>query len=87
VTQLGVGSSTYWTAVLEGLYLGDAWQGLIKPVVLGFIIGTTGCHVGMRTTGGTQGVGRATTNAVVVASVLVIAADFFLTPLLMRVLY
>jgi phospholipid/cholesterol/gamma-HCH transport system permease protein len=87
VTQLGVGSGTYWTAVLEGLYLGDAWQGLIKPVVLGFIIGTTGCHVGMRTTGGTQGVGRSTTNAVVVASVLVIAADFFLTPLLMRVLY
>jgi phospholipid/cholesterol/gamma-HCH transport system permease protein len=87
VTSLGVGSSTYWTAVIEGLYLGDAWQGLIKPVVLGFVIGTVGCHVGIRTTGGTQGVGRSTTNAVVVASVLVIAADFFLTPLLMKVLY
>jgi phospholipid/cholesterol/gamma-HCH transport system permease protein len=87
VTSLGVGSSTYWTAVVEGLFLGDAWQGLIKPVVLGFVIGTVGCHVGIRTTGGTQGVGRSTTNAVVVASVLVIAADFFLTPLLMKVLY
>ena len=87
VASLGVGSSTYWTAVREGLYLGDAWQGLIKPVVLGFVIGTIGCHVGLRTRGGTQGVGRATTNAVVIASVLVIAVDFFLTPLLMRVVY
>jgi phospholipid/cholesterol/gamma-HCH transport system permease protein len=87
VTSLGVGSSTYWTAVVEGLFLGDAWQGLIKPVVLGFVIGTIGCHVGIRTTGGTQGVGRSTTNAVVIASVMVIAADFFLTPLLMKVLY
>jgi len=87
VTQLGVGSGTYWNSVLDGLYLGDAWQGLIKPVVLGFVIGTVGCHVGLRTTGGTQGVGRATTNSVVVASVLVIAVDFFLTPLMMKVLY
>jgi phospholipid/cholesterol/gamma-HCH transport system permease protein len=87
LTKLHVGSSTYWTAVVDGLFLGDAWQGLIKPVVLGFIIGTVGCHVGLRTAGGTQGVGRATTNSVVVASVLVIAADFFLTPLLMEVLY
>ena len=87
VTSLNVASGTYWTSVLDGLYLGDAWQGLIKPFVLGFVIGTIGCHVGMRTSGGTQGVGRATTNAVVAASVLVIAVDFFLTPLLMRVLY
>jgi phospholipid/cholesterol/gamma-HCH transport system permease protein len=87
VTSLGVGSSTYWTQVQEGLYLGDAWQGLIKPLALGFVIGTVGCHVGLRTRGGTQGVGRATTNAVVAASVLVIAVDFFLTPLLMEVLY
>lgn len=87
VTNLGVGSSTYRNAILEGLYLGDAWQGLIKPFVLGFVIGSVGCHVGLRTRGGTQGVGRATTNAVVVASVLVIAVDFFLTPLLMELLY
>ena len=87
VTSLGVGTSTYWTQVQEGLYLGDAWQGLIKPFVLGFVIGTIGCHVGLGTRGGTQGVGRSTTNAVVVASVLVIAVDFFLTPLLMEILY
>jgi phospholipid/cholesterol/gamma-HCH transport system permease protein len=87
VTSLSVGSSTYWTQVQEGLYLGDVWQGIIKPFVLGFVIGTIGCHVGLRTTGGTQGVGRSTTNSVVVASVLVIAVDFFLTPVLMELLY
>ena len=87
VTSLRVGTSVYWTSVLDGLYLEDAWQGLIKPFALGFVIVTIGCHVGLRTRGGTQGVGRATTNAVVVASVAVIAVDFFLTPLLISLLY
>jgi phospholipid/cholesterol/gamma-HCH transport system permease protein len=87
VTSLRVGSSVYWTSVLDGLYLEDAWQGLIKPFALGFVIVTIGCHVGLRTSGGTQGVGRATTNAVVAASVAVIAVDFFLTPLLIALLY
>ena len=87
VANLRVGSSVYWTSVFDALYLEDAWQGLIKPVVLGFVIVTIGCHVGLRTTGGTQGVGRATTTAVVVASVAVIAVDFFLTPLLITLLY
>jgi phospholipid/cholesterol/gamma-HCH transport system permease protein len=65
----------------------DVWQGLIKPFFLGFVIVTIGCHVGLRTRGGTQGVGRATTNAVVAASVAVIAVDFFLTRLLFTLLY
>ena len=52
-------------------------MGLIKPFMLGYVIVTIGCHVGLRTNGGTQGVGRATTNAVVAASVAVIAVDFF----------
>ncbi len=75
-------SSVYWTSVTDALYLEDAWMGLIKPFALGFVIVTIGCHVGLRTRGGTQGVGRATTNAVVAASVAVIAVDFFVTPLL-----
>jgi phospholipid/cholesterol/gamma-HCH transport system permease protein len=87
VTNLRVGTSVYWTSVLDGLYIEDAWQGLIKPFALGFVIVTIGCHVGLRTSGGTQGVGRATTNAVVAASVAVIAVDFFLTPLLISLLY
>lgn len=87
VAQLRVASGVYWTSILEGLYLEDAWQGLIKPFCLGFVIVTIGCHVGLRTKGGTQGVGRATTNAVVAASVAVIAVDFFLTRLLITLLY
>ena len=87
VFQLRVASSLYWTSVIEGLYLQDAWMGLIKPFCLGFAIVTIGCHVGLRTKGGTQGVGRATTNAVVASSVAVIAVDFFVTRLLITLLY
>jgi phospholipid/cholesterol/gamma-HCH transport system permease protein len=87
VFQLRVASSLYWTSVTEGLYLQDAWMGLIKPFVLGFVIVTLGCHVGLRAKGGTQGVGRATTNAVVASSVAVIAVDFFLSRLLITLLF
>jgi phospholipid/cholesterol/gamma-HCH transport system permease protein len=85
--QLGVASSLYWTSVTDGLYLPDAWMGLIKPFFLGFVIVTIGCHVGLRVTGGTRGVGRATTEAVVAASVAVLAVDFFLTKLIYYLLY
>jgi phospholipid/cholesterol/gamma-HCH transport system permease protein len=87
VFQLRVASSVYWTSVLEGLYPQDPWMGLIKPFFLGFAIVSIGCHVGLRTRGGTQGVGRATTNAVVAASVAVLVVDFFITRLLITVMY
>jgi phospholipid/cholesterol/gamma-HCH transport system permease protein len=87
VFQLRVASSLYWTSVVDVLYFEDVWMGLIKPFCLGFVIVSIGCHVGLRTRGGTQGVGRATTNAVVAASVAVIAVDFFVTRLLITVLF
>jgi phospholipid/cholesterol/gamma-HCH transport system permease protein len=87
VVSLNVGSGVYWSSVTQALFLADAWMGLIKPFALGFVIVTIGCHVGLRTRGGTQGVGRATTNAVVAGSVGVIAVDFFITPLLIEILY
>jgi len=87
VTQLQVAWSVYRTSIIEGLYIDDAWMGLIKPFVLGFVIVSIGCHVGLRTSGGTQGVGRATTQAVVAASVAVLAVDFFVTRLLFSVMY
>ena len=87
VTQLKVASSVYWNSVVNGLYIQDVWMGLIKPFFIGFTITSIGCHVGMRTRGGTQGVGRATTNAVVAASVAVIAVDFFVTKLLIVLMY
>ena len=85
--QLQVASGVYWSAVIEGLYVEDLWMGLIKPFVLGFAIVTIACHVGLRTSGGTQGVGKATTIAVVAGSVAVIALDFFVTQVLITVLY
>jgi phospholipid/cholesterol/gamma-HCH transport system permease protein len=87
VFQLRVASSLYWTSITEGLYMQDVWMGLIKPFIVGFVIVTIGCHVGLRTHGGTQGVGRATTNAVVWASVMVIAVDYFVTRLLFTLIY
>src|SRR5262249_16209140 len=59
VYQLQVASSLYWTSITDVLYVQDAWMGLIKPVLLGYAIVTIGCYVGLRTKGGTQGVGRA----------------------------
>jgi phospholipid/cholesterol/gamma-HCH transport system permease protein len=87
VFQLRVGSSVYWNSVVEGLYPDDAWMGLIKPFCIGYVIVTVACHVGLRTRGGTQGVGRATTNAVVTASVAVIVVDLIVTQLLISLLY
>jgi phospholipid/cholesterol/gamma-HCH transport system permease protein len=87
VSQLRVASSVYWTSIIEALYMEDVWMGLIKPFFLGFAIVSIGCHVGLRASGGTQGVGRATTNAVVAASVAVIAVDFFVTRLLITLMY
>jgi phospholipid/cholesterol/gamma-HCH transport system permease protein len=85
--QLQVASGLYWSSITQALYMQDLWMGLIKPFVLGFVIVTIACHVGLRTSGGTQGVGKATTIAVVAGSVAVIAADFFVTKVLIAVMY
>ena len=85
--QLQVASGLYWTSITEGLYMQDIWMGLLKPFVLGFVIVSIACHVGLQTSGGTQGVGKATTNAVVAGSVAVIAVDFFITRILISLIY
>ena len=85
--QLQVNSGLYWSSVTKGLYMEDVWMGLSKPFVFGFVIATVACHVGLRTTGGTAGVGRATTISVVAGSVAVIACDFFVTQILIALVY
>jgi phospholipid/cholesterol/gamma-HCH transport system permease protein len=87
VTQLKVSSGVYWNSVVLGLYIQDVWMGLIKPFFLGFVIVSIGCHVGLRTRGGTQGVGRSTTNAVVASSVAVLVVNFLVTKLLIVLMY
>jgi phospholipid/cholesterol/gamma-HCH transport system permease protein len=85
--SLRVASSVYWNSVIDSLYVADVWMGLIKPFFLGFAIVSIGCHVGLRTTGGTQGVGRSTTAAVVAGSVAVLTVNFFVTNVLIALLY
>jgi phospholipid/cholesterol/gamma-HCH transport system permease protein len=85
--QLQVNSGLYWSSITKGLYMQDVWMGLSKPFVFGFLIVTIACHVGLRTTGGTAGVGKSTTISVVAGSVAVIAADFFVTQIMIALLY
>ena len=85
--QLQVSSSLYWASVTKGLYMDDVWMGLSKPFVFGFLISTIACHVGLRTRGGTAGVGRSTTISVVAGSVAVIAGDFFVTQIFIGFIY
>jgi phospholipid/cholesterol/gamma-HCH transport system permease protein len=73
----------YISMAWEHLRYPDIIQGLVKPLCSGFIIASIGCFYGMRTTGGTEGVGRATIQAVVNSSVLIIFVDFLVTQLLL----
>ncbi len=83
--------NSIWTTIAtSGFVLGffprDFVSGLVKPFVFGGIITLTGCYYGLNTEGGTEGVGASTTSAVVAASVLVLAVDYFLTQLLLVLL-
>ena len=75
--------SQYWYSAYHALELEDVFQGLLKPFIFAFIVALVGCYYGLTTKGGTQGVGRATTQAVVAASVLILTCDFFLTKLIL----
>ncbi len=77
--MLGQDGSQYFHTAYQSLVFADIMQGLVKPIFFGFIIATIGCYYGMNTRGGTQGVGRSTTQAVVVSSVLIIAVDFVIS--------
>ncbi len=72
-------SAQYWTSTWQALGWSDVVQGLVKPFVFSFVVSLIGCYYGLRTTGGTQGVGRATTQAVVAASVIIFFLTFFIT--------
>jgi phospholipid/cholesterol/gamma-HCH transport system permease protein len=72
----------YMNTVLQNLKLADLLSGLGKTVFFGFIIGIVGCHEGLETTGGTEGLGRATTATVVTSALLILISDFFLTKFL-----
>ena len=92
---VGLPTSFYWQTVWEqirgngftfGIIPNDFIQGLVKPIVFGGIIATTACYYGLATTGGTEGVGQATTRTVVTSSVLILVTDYFLTQLILSLL-
>jgi phospholipid/cholesterol/gamma-HCH transport system permease protein len=81
--MLGLDTVQYWNTAYQSLTYNDVITGLIKPLFFGFIIATVGCYYGLSTKGGTQGVGRSTTQAVVASSVLILAVDVVLTQLML----
>jgi phospholipid/cholesterol/gamma-HCH transport system permease protein len=85
IFMLGQDGSQYFHTAYQVLRFPDILQGLVKPIVFGFIIASIGCFYGMNTRGGTQGVGRSTTQAVVVSSVLIIFVDFVISRLMIGV--
>jgi phospholipid/cholesterol/gamma-HCH transport system permease protein len=78
-SMLGLTFPEYWTTAWQALEYNDLFQGLLKPLVFAVIIALVGCFYGMRTSGGTQGVGRATTSAVVSSSVWIFVLTAFIT--------
>jgi len=82
----GLSINEFLTSVREGITADDIIGGVIKPLCFALIIGTIACYKGLNTDGGTVGVGRATTRAVVMASIVVIVADFFLARALQHLL-
>jgi phospholipid/cholesterol/gamma-HCH transport system permease protein len=92
--MLGIPAGQYWRTVWEQVVSGgftlrfipnDFIQGLAKPFVFGGIISISACYFGLNTTGGTEGVGQATTRTVVLSSILILVVDYFLTQILLSV--
>jgi phospholipid/cholesterol/gamma-HCH transport system permease protein len=80
-SMLNITTSQYWSTAWRILEYNDLTQGLLKPFLFAIVIALVGCYYGINTTGGTQGVGRATTKAVVVSSVWIFIITALLDPL------
>ena len=92
ITKIGIPADAYlrgvWGTLAQsgfvfGFFPRDFVSGLAKPLVFGAVITLTGCHYGLNASGGTEGVGNATTRTVVTASILILVLDYFLTQLLL----
>jgi phospholipid/cholesterol/gamma-HCH transport system permease protein len=81
VGTLSLTPGLYLNDVIAKLSLNDVFSGVAKSFFFAYFIAIIGCYNGLRTTGGADGVGRATTNTVVLAAILVLVSDFFLTKL------
>lgn len=81
VLEAGITPQFYFDQIRRTVQVEDYFSGIAKTVFFGFFIGLIACYQGLRTSGGTEGVGRSTTYAVVFSSLMVFVADFFLTKL------
>jgi phospholipid/cholesterol/gamma-HCH transport system permease protein len=86
VVLYSVPSTTFINSVRDGISTDDLIGGVVKPLVFSLIIAAIACRQGLNTEGGTVGVGRSTTRAVVTASIIVIIADYFLAKALQVIL-
>jgi phospholipid/cholesterol/gamma-HCH transport system permease protein len=84
-SEFSIPFTYFLSKVFQYSHLSDIFGGLIKTVAFGFMIGLVSCWRGLRTTGGTRGVGRATTDVVVVSSILILIGDVVLTKLLIEI--
>lgn len=82
VKLLGTNPVTYMRQSIDNTEVSDIWFGLIKALVFGAVVGLIGCYKGFHTEGGAEGVGKATTGAVVVSCMLILILDYFLSALL-----
>ena len=82
VILLGISSGAFINKLIQYVDLSDLYNGLIKAACFGLILSFVGCYKGYVTSGGAEGVGRATTQAVVMASAMILIADYFLTALM-----
>jgi phospholipid/cholesterol/gamma-HCH transport system permease protein len=87
VLSIGVSTNTYVSGLQDFFFLKDLYSGLLKAFFFGGIIGTMGCFYGFRTEGGAEGVGQATTRAVVSSCVLVLISDYVLATVLFRMIF
>ena len=82
VKVLGTNPVTYFDQSVNNTEVSDIWYGLIKALVFGAVVGIIGCYKGFNTDGGAEGVGKATTGAVVMSCMLILILDYFLSALL-----
>jgi phospholipid/cholesterol/gamma-HCH transport system permease protein len=87
ITSIGVSPHVYVVGLKQFFYLKDLYSGLLKAVMFGGIIGTMGCYYGFATEGGAEGVGQATTRAVVTSCVLILISDYLLATVLFRFIF
>ncbi|MCD6594519.1 ABC transporter permease [bacterium] len=85
-STFGISPQFFWKTVIDALGINDITMGIIKPFIFAILIIWVACFMGLRTTGGTEGVGKSTTQTVVVSSILILVGDFFVTQILIWIL-